>query len=188
VLPSKTLKIPSLKSYVYGKSVKIPNPSGSYAGHKFIGWFDAASGGNKITSISSKTIGTQTLYARYEQADKPSIIMNPIKDPINDSGKNPTEPNPSDEPESTEPLSIRYGWIALDINKNPILAGTKHKLNSGKAAPIAYISNGVTLMKVNPKAVIYLCNTAPGDAQALIVGNSIIGCKDAFITTFKVVN
>ena len=85
--------------------------------------------------------------------------------------------------------SIKYGWIALDSNKNPVLAGSQYYLSSGKSQPIAWITNGVTVQKVTDKSVVYLNNTKTGTAQALVIGDKIInGYKDAFITTFTIVN
>ena len=84
-------------------------------------------------------------------------------------------------------MSIKYGWMALDANKKPVLQGSQYTL-SGKVCPVAYISNGTTVKAVNSKSVVYLNNTKTGRAQALIIGSNIIGCKDAFITTFTIVN
>ena len=84
--------------------------------------------------------------------------------------------------------SIKYGWIALDKNKNLILNGSQYQLSSGKATPIQYIFNGKDMKSVPTGAVVYLNNTKTGTAQALIIGDKVIGYKDAFITTFTVVN
>ena len=83
--------------------------------------------------------------------------------------------------------SIKYGWIALDASKKPVLQGSQYTL-SAAVKPIAYVTNGVTTKSVNAKSVIYLNNTKVGRAQALVLGDNIVGCKDAFITTFKIVN
>ena len=84
--------------------------------------------------------------------------------------------------------SVKYGWIALDANKKPVLSGSQYPLVSGKARPIAYISDGGSNVKsVNDQSVVYLSNTKVGTAQALILGEKVVGgYKDAFITTFKV--
>ena len=83
--------------------------------------------------------------------------------------------------------SIKYGWVALDSEKNPVLQGSQYPLSSA-VKPIAYISNGATVKNVSAKSVVYLSNTKAGTAQALILGDNIVGCKDAFITTFTIVN
>ena len=83
--------------------------------------------------------------------------------------------------------SIKYGWIALDSSKNMVLQGSQYSL-SGQVKPITAISNGRTVKSVNKNSVVYLNNTKKGTAQALIIGDKIPGCKDAFITTFNIVN
>ena len=85
--------------------------------------------------------------------------------------------------------SIKYGWVALDSNKKPVLQGSQYTL-SGSVKPIKYISNGAgNPIAVNNKSVVYLSNNKTGTAQALILGDKIVsGYKDAFITTFTIAN
>ncbi len=51
-------------SYTYGTGVGN-FVAASKTGHTFIGWYDAATDGNKITSISGTQTGNITLYAQY---------------------------------------------------------------------------------------------------------------------------
>ena len=85
--------------------------------------------------------------------------------------------------------SIKYGWIALDSSKKPVLQGSQYVL-AGTVKPIKFISNGSgEPIAVNDKAVVYLSNTKAGTSQALVLGDKIVsGYKDAFITTFTIVN
>ena len=84
--------------------------------------------------------------------------------------------------------SIKYGWVALDSNKRPVLAGMEYPLSSGAVTPITHITNGTKTVAVNKNAIIYLDNKKTGTAHVLILGERIVGYKDAFITKFKVVN
>jgi len=89
-------------------------------------------------------------------------------------------------PAFADAISIKNGWIALDVKNNPILQGTQHLVSS---KPVKAITNGYETVKVTDNAVIYLDNTKPGTAKALIIGDNILaGYKDAFITTFTVVD
>ena len=82
--------------------------------------------------------------------------------------------------------SIKYGWVALDANKKPILQGSQYPM-SNAVKPVKYITDGVTTVQVTPKSVIYLSNSKPGTAQVLVLGDYIVGYKDAFITTFTII-
>ena len=85
--------------------------------------------------------------------------------------------------------SIKYGWVALDANNKTVLSGSEYAL-SGEVRPITQITNDFygKPVKIDPKKVVYLKNKQAGTAQALILGDAIPGYKDAFITTFKIVN
>ena len=83
--------------------------------------------------------------------------------------------------------SIKYGWVALDKYGNPVLQGMQYDL-SKNVNPISFISNGFDRKPVTKGSVVYLANNKPGTAQALIIGDYIPGCKDAFITSFSLFN
>jgi len=62
-------------TYSYGVGVtSFANP-GSRTGYTFDGWYDAATGGNQVTSIGTTATGNKTLYARWT-ADSYSISYN----------------------------------------------------------------------------------------------------------------
>ena len=44
--------------------------------HEFLGWFTAATGGTKVTSIPADTIGNQTLYAQFSEDDQFTVTFN----------------------------------------------------------------------------------------------------------------
>ncbi|MBU1142058.1 MAG: InlB B-repeat-containing protein [Firmicutes bacterium] len=48
----------------------------SLLNHEFLGWFTAATGGTKVTSIDVGTIGNQTLYAQFEEDEKYIVTFN----------------------------------------------------------------------------------------------------------------
>lgn len=50
----------------YQEGVGLVLENATKDGYTFVGWYDAAEGGNKITEISTTTTGTITLYARFE--------------------------------------------------------------------------------------------------------------------------
>ena len=52
-------------SYTYGTGVTSFAPA-IKTGYTFVGWFDAPSGGNEITAISTTSTGAKTLYAKWE--------------------------------------------------------------------------------------------------------------------------
>ena len=99
---------------------------------------------------------------------------------------NTATPSKTNNSAKTTTESIKYGWIALDSSKKPVLQGSNYKLAS-QSKPIAWITNGKNTKAVNAKSVVYLGNTKKGAVQALIIGDNIVGCKDAFITTFTLV-
>lgn len=51
-------------TYTYGVGVTSFAPL-EKTGHDFVGWFDAATAGNQVTSISTTDINDKTLYARF---------------------------------------------------------------------------------------------------------------------------
>ena len=84
--------------------------------------------------------------------------------------------------------SVEHGWIALDSNKKPVLNGSQYVLSSGTAQPVKFITDAQTVKAVPAKSVAYLNNKKAGTATVLIIGDRIPGFKDAFITTFTVIN
>ena len=84
--------------------------------------------------------------------------------------------------------SVKHGWMALDSNKKPVLNGSQYVLSSGTAQPVQFITDAQTVKAVPAKSVVYLNNKKAGKATALIVGDKIPGFKDAFITTFTIIN
>lgn len=59
--------------------------------------------------------------------------------------------------------SIKYGWIALDSSKKPVLEGVQY-VASKNVKPIAYITNGSVTKPVGNNSVVYLNNTKAGKA------------------------
>ena len=58
---------PTSSTYTYdGDAITLPTPS--YAGHRFLGWYTAASGGTQITDVgtTNKPYTTVTYYAHWE--------------------------------------------------------------------------------------------------------------------------
>lgn len=64
-------------TYTYGIGVTSFGDA-SKTGYKFLGWYDAESGGNAVTNITDTATGTQTLYARFEK-DLTRIDVKPIE-------------------------------------------------------------------------------------------------------------
>ena len=86
-------------------------------------------------------------------------------------------------------VSVKRGWVALDSQNRVVLDGVQYSLSGTSGVrPIKKITNGVSTIDVKNNSVIYLSNNKPGKAQALIIGSTISGYKDAFITQFTVVN
>ena len=54
--------------YEFGTGVAIFNPA-SKTGHDFQGWYDAATGGNKVTTIPATAKEDKTLYARFTPSE-----------------------------------------------------------------------------------------------------------------------
>ena len=54
--------------YEFGTGVASFNPA-SKTGHDFQGWYDAATGGNKVTNISATAKEDKTLYARFTPSE-----------------------------------------------------------------------------------------------------------------------
>jgi len=50
--------------------------SASLENHEFLGWFTAATGGTKVTSIEVGTTGNQTLYAQFEEDEQYTVTFN----------------------------------------------------------------------------------------------------------------
>lgn len=66
---SRTVKV------TMGESASLPTPT--YTGYKFLGWYTAKTGGERISSGSAWSIAKDTtLYARWEQA-KYTLTINP---------------------------------------------------------------------------------------------------------------
>lgn len=54
-------------SYTYGVGATIGDAEPySRTGYTFLGWYDAATGGSKVTTVSTTDTGDKTLYARWE--------------------------------------------------------------------------------------------------------------------------
>ena len=155
------------------KLANATNPSG----YVFTGWYTKELGGTKVTQIKKGTKKNIIVYARYK------AVQTSNNQASNNGASNSNNVSSS---KSTAITSVKYGWIALDKNKKPILQGSQYKL-SGTVKPVAYISNGVTMKPVTSQSVVYLSNTKVGTAQALVIGSKIPGFKDAFITNFTIV-
>lgn len=57
------------KAYTYGTELTVPQTAPyTRSGYRFAGWYDAATGGNKVTSISASNTGDITLYARWTRS------------------------------------------------------------------------------------------------------------------------
>ena len=57
----------NLTSYTYGKGAVLPTDWTKQCA-KFEGWYTAQTGGTKVTSISTTTLGNQSYYARWSDA------------------------------------------------------------------------------------------------------------------------
>jgi len=57
--------------YMYDVEISLVNP-GTRTGYTFDGWYDAPTGGNRITAISRTDIGDKALYAYWTQAITPA--------------------------------------------------------------------------------------------------------------------
>ena len=67
---SKTVKV------TMGESASLPTPT--YTGYKFLGWYTAKTGGERITSGSAWNIAKDTtLYARWEKLQEYTLTINP---------------------------------------------------------------------------------------------------------------
>ena len=85
--------------------------------------------------------------------------------------------------------SIKHGWVALDSQNRVVLSGVRYPLSGTSGVrPIKKITNGVSTIDVKNNSVVYLSNNKLGTAQALIIGSTISGYKDAFITQFAIAN
>ena len=61
-------------SYTYGSGFALQDP-GPREGYSFSGWYDAATGGTKVTLISNTDTGNKTLYAHWESTQAVSITV-----------------------------------------------------------------------------------------------------------------
>lgn len=67
-------------AFFYGTGIDtLPTPV--LAGHAFLGWYDAAEGGNQVTSIPSSTHQDVYLYARWEEAYTVNFFSNLVSAP-----------------------------------------------------------------------------------------------------------
>ena len=57
-----TLKT-SITEYTYGLVLELPEPERT--GYRFLGWYTAISGGEKVTALSTTDIGEKTFYAQW---------------------------------------------------------------------------------------------------------------------------
>ena len=161
----------SPQSFTYGKSAKLNANKFSRVGYKFIGWNTKANGTgttykNNASVKNVAAAGSVTLYAIWQSTSSPMPTTS-------------TTPLPN----SSIKRTIKIGWVALDSNKKMILRGSKYKKSE---SPVAYIWNNNEMIPVPKGSVAYLRNSRTGTAQALVIGDKINGCKDAFITTFQI--
>ena len=91
-------------------------------------------------------------------------------------------------PSAFAKTSIKYGWAAVDSKGQMVLGGVQYPLSGVNGVrPIKKITNGLSTVDVKDEAVVYLRNKQTGKAQALVLGDFISGYKDAFITSFTIV-
>ena len=112
--------------YTDDGTVKINDVS--YAGAKFLGWYDAAQGGKKVTSLAYAAMkGDTTLYARWELPTKTITYAGAGKDYTNNA-KNPAiyriNPDGSNETLIYAPEKTGYlfdGWyLNEDLNRGEL--------------------------------------------------------------------
>jgi len=83
IIPSN----PNPTSWVYGTGFALQDP-GAFIGHTFAGWFDAPSGGNKITEIAASDEEDKVLWARWTPIGQTTYQ-------ITYNGIIPSNPNPT---------------------------------------------------------------------------------------------
>lgn len=101
-------------------------------GYTFVGWFDADTGGNQVTSIPKNSTGNKTLYARWTIINY-TITYN-LNDGTNATG-NPTTYNVESETiplESATRTGYTFGGWYTDAN----LTAPKSQITSGSTGSI----------------------------------------------------
>ena len=113
---------------VYTDDGEIALSDVSYSGAKFLGWYDAAQGGKKVTSLAYASMkGDATLYARWELPAKTITYSGAGKDYTNNE-KNPASyqinPTGSNETLIYAPEKTGYvfdGWyLDKDLNRGEL--------------------------------------------------------------------
>ena len=125
-------------------------------GYEFVGWYDAATDGNKVTAIAKGEFGEKTLYARW------NIVTYTITYDLD--GGTVAEENPKSYTIESETFTLKSpkkdgygfaGWYAAEKLYTQIQQGTSGNLVlkakwSLDAYPITYELNGGTNSEENP--------------------------------------
>ena len=158
---------PTSKLIVKGEKLgSLPTPTRS--GYKFLGWYTAQNGGNKVNS-NTEVNGDLPLYAHWEKnrntARMNGVIYDTLQDAVNAA--------PNGTQTTIELLENVSEKITINVNKNLILdLGTSTLSNNGNN-PV--IENNGTLRIINGS--IYTSGTQGAINQnqgLLVIGNTTI--------------
>ena len=105
----------------YSSTITLPDESGiSREGYKFLGWYDAETGGNKVESIVQGSTGEKVLYARWTAVDY--TITYVLQEGI-------TNPNPGSYNVETANITLQdvsregckfLGWYDAETDGNKV--------------------------------------------------------------------
>ena len=105
----------------YSSTITLPDESGiSREGYKFLGWYDAETGGNKVESIAQGSTGEKVLYARWTAVEY--TITYVLQEGI-------TNPNPGSYTVETATITLQdvsregckfLGWYDAETGGNKV--------------------------------------------------------------------
>ena len=136
-IPSKTYNIGD----AYGSLPAGPTPP---TGHRFVGWFTAASGGSQITTSTIVTSGAKTFYAHYT----PNTYTVSFNSNGGSSVGNKTVTYGSTYGALPTPSRTNYmfnGWYTASSGGSLVTASTKYTIASNQTLYARWTRNTVTV-------------------------------------------
>lgn len=103
------------REYVCGVGCALPEPDAP-DGCAFVGWYDAAEGGERLEAVGADRAGDLTLYARYEPLPSPTPEPMPTVEPTVEPASGPTvEPTPAGAPRAALPAHLQRPLLILAL-------------------------------------------------------------------------
>lgn len=153
------------KTYTYGVGVdSFEEPYKQ--GYDFDGWYDASTGGNKVTSITATEFGDKTLYARWTPSTHTKYVVQHCRELLDEDGAYGilasndvvVEYGTTGEDTNAQPKSFT-GFIVKNIEKEKIAAdGNTHVNIFYDRIPytVTFDNNGKGNATLVPKTVKYM--------------------------------